>query len=122
METSTNLEELLQQFIALLQREKKALIENNGKRVEKIVKEKQCFLEAIQSITSEDISEPKMKAYVMAIQEKQETNLMLTKQALQFQEDILKAISQTITKSGNTYSQKGTYTATKHPGLINQSI
>lgn len=122
MTASMNLEELLQQFIGLLQTEKKALIENNGKKVEEIVKEKQSFLEAFQAVTPEDVSEPKMKAYVLAIQEKQETNLMLTKQALQFQEDVLKAISQTVTKSGNTYSKKGTYAAAKQPGLINQSI
>lgn len=122
MKSSTSLKETLQQFIALLKVEKTALIKNDGKKIEEIVKEKQSFLETMQELDPSDITEQETVDYILEIQELQETNLMLTKQALQFQEDVLHAISQTAKKSGNTYSKKGTYAAAEQPNLINQSI
>lgn len=122
MKSSTNLKETLQQFLALLKVEKTALIKNDGQQIEEIVKEKQSFLKMMQELDPSDMTEQEVVEDVRKIQELQETNLMLTKQALQFQEGVLDAISKTAKKSGHTYSKKGTYAASKHPNLINQSI
>ena len=114
--------ELLTDFVALLKSEKDALIHNDAEKVVEIVTQKQTFLEDLETLTSDSFDDDILKAPLAEIKQLQETNLMLTKTALQFQETVLKAITKTVKSSGNTYSKKGYYKGNEQATLINQSL
>lgn len=112
----------LTDFIALLKKEKEALIQDDAEKVMEIVAEKQAFLEVLETIQPEGFDVEALKEPLTEIKQLQETNLMLTKTALQFQETVLKAITKTVKSSGNTYSKKGRYSGNEQATLINQSL
>lgn len=114
--------ETLTEFITLLKKEKEALIQNDAEKVTAIVAEKQAFLELLETLKPEDFDAEALAEPLAEIKELQETNLMLTQTALQFQETVLKAITKTVKSSGNTYSKKGHYNGNEQATLINQSL
>ena len=114
--------ELLTEFVDLLKSEKEALIHNDAEKVVEIVNQKQTFLEVLETLTPTSFEDDTLKAPLVEIKQLQETNLMLTKTALQFQETVLKAITKTVKSSGNTYSKKGYYKGNEQATLINQSL
>jgi len=59
---------------------------------------------------------------VEEIKQLQETNLLLTKQALQYQEKMMEAITDSAKTSGSTYSKNGQYSAEKQSSIIDQSL
>ncbi|MFL2100367.1 flagellar motor switch protein [Desemzia sp. FAM 23989] len=113
---------LLTEFVDLLKSEKEALIHNEAEKVGAIVTQKQTFLEILETLTPTAFDDASLKEPLAEIKQLQETNLMLTKTALQFQETVLKAITQTVKSSGNTYSKKGYYKGNEQATLINQSL
>ncbi|MFL2104979.1 flagellar motor switch protein [Desemzia sp. FAM 23991] len=113
---------LLTEFVDLLKSEKEALIHNDAEKVVEIVTQKQTFLEILETLTPASFDDASLKAPLAEIKQLQETNLMLTKTALQFQETVLKAITKTVKNSGNTYSKKGYYKGNEQATLINQSL
>ena len=122
MSQEINILALLSDFIELLKSEKKALIQNDAEKVVEIVSEKQVFLEQLETLSPNSFADEVLKSPLAEIKHLQETNLMLTKTALQFQETILKAITNTVKSSGNTYSKKGYYKGNEQATLINQSL
>lgn len=114
--------ESLTDFITLLKKEKEALIQNDAEQVTAIVAEKQVFLHLLQSLKLEDFDTKALEEPLAEIKQLQETNLVLTKTALEFQETILKAITKTVKSSGNTYSKKGHYNGNEQATIINQSL
>ena len=113
---------LLTDFVALLKSEKEALIHNDAEKVVEIVTQKQTFLEVLETLTPDSFDDDALKEPLAEIKQLQETNLLLTKTALQFQETVLKAITKTVKSSGNTYSKKGYYKGNEQATLINQSL
>ena len=113
---------LLTEFVDLLKSEKEALIHNDAEKVVAIVTQKQTFLEILETLTPASFDDASLKEPLAEIKQLQETNLMLTKTALQFQETVLKAITKTVKSSGNTYSKKGYYKGNEQATLINQSL
>lgn len=113
---------LLTEFVDLLKSEKEALIHNDAEKVVAIVTQKQTFLEVLETLTPASFDDASLKEPLAEIKQLQETNLMLTKTALQFQETVLKAITKTVKSSGNTYSKKGYYKGNEQATLINQSL
>ncbi|MBM6614713.1 flagellar motor switch protein [Desemzia sp. RIT804] len=122
MSQEKSLIELLTDFVELLKTEKEALIQNDAEKVVEIVSKKQVFLETLETLTPDSFDDARLKEPLAEIKQLQETNLMLTKTALQFQETVLKAITQTVKSSGNTYSKKGYYKGNEQATLINQSL
>lgn len=112
----------LTDLLHILKREKEALIKNEGTKIEAIVKEKEIFLSELPDVDFSKTNQADIKTIVKEIRELQETNLMLTKQTLAFQEVLLSAISKGIKQSGNTYSNKGQHTAREQASLLNQSL
>lgn len=122
MSQQKNVFNLLTEFVDLLKNEKEALIHNKAEKVVEIVTQKQTFLEVLETLTPDSFDDASLKEPLAEIKQLQETNLMLTKTALQFQETILKAITKTVKSSGNTYSKKGYYKGNEQATLINQSL
>lgn len=122
MSQQKNVFNLLTEFVDLLKNEKEALIHNEAEKVVEIVTQKQTFLEVLETLTPDSFDDASLKEPLAEIKQLQETNLLLTKTALQFQETVLKAITKTVKSSGNTYSKKGYYKGNEQATLINQSL
>lgn len=122
MSQQKNVFNLLTEFVDLLKNEKEALIHNEAEKVVEIVTQKQTFLDVLETLTPVSFDDASLKEPLAEIKQLQETNLLLTKTALQFQETVLKAITKTVKSSGNTYSKKGYYKGNEQATLINQSL
>lgn len=112
----------LNRLVTLLNKEKEALINNEASKMEAIVKEKEVFLLELTNADFSNVDASELKKVMKKIRELQETNLMLTKQTLAFQETLMSAISKGIKQSGNTYSNKGQHSSTSQASLLNQSL
>lgn len=122
METRENGLSLLLALKETLKLEKAALIANDSSAFEKIVAEKQEFLVQLEEASFEGCSRVAIEQEVSEIQELQECNLLLTKQALSYHNSLLKAITDGTEKSSRTYSKKGQLSSSNNAGLFNQSI
>lgn len=116
----------LKALIKVLEEEKEALIKNDGEKIVHLVKVKSEYTDALIEFKGLDIEndETAMKL-IGKINDLQEINMLLTKQALAYQNAILESISKNINninKSSNTYSSKGSYESKNNINLIDQSI
>lgn len=122
MERSNNPIDFLKQFIALLEREKEALIHNEGATIQSIVAEKHVFIEWFPTFNFQQEADNEVEALVDTIRHLQETNLLLTKQALDYQEAVMEALSKGVKKAGKTYSKSGQQTGLTQASILNQSL
>lgn len=65
---------------------------------------------------------PELMQIVDEINSIQETNLLLTKQSLSYQNILLESISKVIQNTSNTYSAKGSYKKVNNISLIDQEV
>ncbi|WP_028273277.1 flagellar export chaperone FlgN [Atopococcus tabaci] len=120
-ETRT-LPELLESFKAVLLKEKEALIQNDGEAVQAIVKEKEAYVEALNQAEWNDEEKDTVRQLAMDIRELQETNLLLTKQAMKYTDTFLQAFQKEAKKKPITYSKRGSYEQNSSAGLLDQSL
>lgn len=112
----------LEKMIQILQSEKDALIQNDGKQVEKLLVMKEDFVKDFEQ-HAEDIAVPMDKEILVLVQEikeLQETNLILTKQAMNYAETFISAFQKAAQKD-ITYSDKAT-TGNGKSSILNQSL
>ena len=113
----------LKNIISLLQQEKKALVNNDVDKVTEIVNKKNEQIEKLGAFKGMDVENFKEAMdLIEEIDSMQELNLLLTKQALSYQNAVLESISQNINNFANTYSSKGTYENTDSINIIDQSV
>ena len=117
----TALETLLK-FKKVLIDEKEALIKNDSAKVKALVEQKKLFLDSLPTLITEGLTKADLIEVVEDIKNLQETNLTLAKQALQYQETMMEAITKGVNKGGSTYSKQGDYSATQQANLIDQSL
>lgn len=113
----------LKELIKILSEEKNVLIKSDANTLEKIVLKKN---ELILLIDAEKklgvVADEEVRLLGAEIQRLQETNLLLTRQSLAYQEEILKALAKSNTSKFNTYSAKGSMSNEKEVRLIDQSV
>lgn len=114
--------QFLQAFITLLKTEKEALIRNQGENIKMIVTKKQAFVEQFPAYDFSKENKVEVTALVQTIRHMQETNLLLTQQALDYQNTVMEALSKGIKKSGKTYSKSGQQTGLTQASILNQSL
>lgn len=113
----------LKNIISLLEQEKTALINNDVDKVTEIVNKKNELIEKLGAFKGMDVENFKEAMdLIKEIDSMQELNLLLTKQALSYQNAVLESISQNINNFANTYSSKGTYENTNNINIIDQSV
>lgn len=112
----------LTNFIQLLETEKTALMTNDGEKLIAIVAEKETFVDLFPTLDFSQTDPAQVEVLVQQIRDLQETNLLLTKQNLSFNEKILQTLSETVKKSGGTYSKQGQPTASDQASFLNQSL
>ncbi|MBC8590327.1 flagellar protein FlgN [Wansuia hejianensis] len=114
---------LLKSIEDLLEEEKKALLENNGEKVAEIVQQKNKCIDRLSEFKGMNMDKnQKIVSLIEEINTKQELNLLLTQQALDYQNALLESISQNMKNESNTYSSKGNYQKKKSINLIDQSV
>ncbi|NLY47020.1 MAG: flagellar protein FlgN [Tissierella sp.] len=113
----------LKNIITLLKEEKKALINNDLDKITEIVTKKNEQIEKLAAFKGMDVENFKEAMdLIKEIDSMQELNLLLTKQALSYQNAVLESISQNINNFSNTYSAKGTYQNTDSINIVDQSV
>lgn len=113
----------LKQIVTLLNEEKQALLQNQGDKIFKIIESKNTLIEGLSQFSGIDIGKnEKLINLVEEISSLQEINLLLTKQAISYQDMLLESISQNIQSNSNTYSAKGSYESTNDMNLINKKV
>lgn len=112
----------LEDFITLLETEKAALMNNDSKEISKIIEEKKVFVEVFPTIDFSKEDRKKVEQAVAEIQELQKTNLLLTKQSIQFIESVMDAFNDGVKKANKTYSKDGHHTGASQANLLNQSL
>ena len=117
----TALETLLK-FKNVLIDEKEALIKNDSAKVKALVEKKQLFLDSLPTLITEGLTKADLIEVVEDIKILQETNLTLAKQALQYQETMMEAITKGVNKGGSTYSKQGDYSTVQQANIIDQSL
>lgn len=122
MKKQTQPLETLKKFKNLLIEEKEALIKNDSVKVISVLAEKESFMEILPTLDPKGLNKEDLSGIVEEIKQLQETNLLLTKQALQYQEKMMEAITDSAKTSGSTYSKNGQYSAEKQSSIIDQSL
>lgn len=124
MSTLKDLKKLLKELLALLIEEKIALIRNDGPLVASLVERKIEIVSSLEEMKKEAPgTDEETLRLGEEIKELQETNLLLTKQALKFQENLIESIAANINKAADTYSQKGEYRKqTQDVNLIDHKV
>lgn len=113
----------LREIVKLLYDEKEALLNNDGHLVAELVEKKTEYIEKLAEYKGIEIaSNEKLMSLIKEIDSLQETNLLLTKQALSYQEVLLESIAKNIQALANTYSPKGSYSNSNSINLVDQSV
>ena len=113
----------LKELVKILGEEKNVLIKSDAITLEKIVVKKNELIAKIDAEKKSGVvADEEVRVLGTEIQRLQEINLLLTKQSLAYQEEILKALAKSNTSKFNTYSAKGSMTNEKEVRLIDQSV
>lgn len=118
-----SLKQTLEALNAVLQLENKALIENDLPKIEEIVSEKLELARKIEEVEDFELNEEnqEIRSLVKDIKQMQETNMMLTKQAMNYTDTFINAF-QNEAKKDVTYSKKGNQKNKSSSGLLNRSL
>ena len=123
MSTVVELCNHLKKVIKLLIEEKEALIQNDGGKIIEIVKSKNKHIEKLSQFSGLDIIDnEKAINLIKEINSLQEVNLLLTRQALSYQDVLLDSIAQSVQNASNTYSAKGSYEDSDNINLIDKKV
>ncbi|MGO1468780.1 MAG: hypothetical protein ACTHW2_02025 [Tissierella sp.] len=116
-----NLIKHLESIFKLLEEEKKVLIENDGDALFDIIKQKDNYIKDLEKFKGSDLEDEKIKKLIEEIDSLQEINLLLTKQALSFQENFLESLSKA-SKNSNTYSNVGNYEKNSSVNIVEKEV
>lgn len=94
----------LRLFIKILKREQKFLVFDDGVSLNGLVPQKEDFLPIFDNYTGQIGQQT--KSLIQEIRELQETNLLLTQQALAYQKKMMDTIQHSLTSQENTYSKQ----------------
>lgn len=120
-----NIEKTLKGLVVLLKREKECLIKNDVDNLSKIIEDKNNILVVLESYKDKDEridNNRQIEKLLKEIDSLQESNLLLTRQALSFQNTLLETIANNIEKTSKTYSQKGEYEKVSNINIVDQSV
>lgn len=113
----------LKNILKLLKKEKLALVKNDTNKIDEIVRQKTELIEGLAKYKGLDIQNNKEAMDIIKeINSLQELNLLLTKQALSYQNTILESMSKNIGSASNTYSSKGKYDTGNSINIIDHSV
>ena len=114
---------ILKGIIKLLFEEKEALLNNDGHTVAEIIERKNEYIEKLSKFEGIDLDKnEKVISLIEEIDNLQETNLLLTRQALGYQEMLLESVAKNLKGFNNTYSPKGDYNKSNSINFVDKSL
>lgn len=123
MKTINSLITILKKLIGILEEEKLALIANDGLKVAELIEKKLDITEEISQLGIKNaLDDSRVIDLIEQIDELQETNLLLTKQALKYQEVMMESIAKNLSSKSGTYEQKGSYNKEQSINFVDQSV
>ncbi|MDY0235517.1 MAG: hypothetical protein RBR71_05785 [Gudongella sp.] len=123
MKTLNSLIAILKKLLGILEDEKVALINNDGLKVAELVQIKIKITEEIEQLGIKNaLDDNRVTSLIEQINEIQETNLLLTKQALRYQEVMMESIAKNLSNKSGTYQQKGSYDKEQSINFVDQSV
>ena len=123
MSSNSKLAGVLKDMIKVLNDEKRVLIKSDAAALDGLVEKKNALIIKIEEFRGEDFSgDDEIRKMVSQIDVLQGTNMLLTKQALSYQEQILKALANNNTSKYNTYSSKGLIKSQKEISFVDKSV
>lgn len=135
MPSNQDLYNYLNSLLKLVKEEKEALIHNDALKVAEIVEKKNEFIEKLSNNTENfniipnsgpvipnAVEGTSLLKLIEEINSIQETNLLLTKQSLSYQNVLIESIAKSLQNLSNTYSSKGSYQKSNNIGLIDQEV
>ncbi len=120
MESNKSLVPVLKQLLRLLKKENKALIRNDGNQIEQLVSQKEQLVNQLVMVERELTAIELNLA--LEIKQLQDDNLLLTKQAMAFNDNFIQTVGQNAQKVNATYSKKGSLSIQEDVGFVNQSM
>lgn len=109
MSEAKKLISILEKLSRVLDNEKEALVKNDVSALSAIVEKKKELINAIEENKEEyPYENEETRKIIHKILEKQETNMLLTNQAIEFQNQLLGIFARSSIQQHNTYSSKGT--------------
>ncbi|AQP54590.1 hypothetical protein CBF34_01025 [Vagococcus penaei] len=95
----------LKKLVTILKKEKKYLLNNTSEKVIDCVAQKEELAEIIQTFTH--VESEQARELIRQIKELQDINLMLTKQAISYNNVFLSAVVKGAKKASSTYAPNG---------------
>lgn len=119
--TQQSIRSVLEELKTILLEEKEALIQGQTDKVIEMIVKKEAIIEKLES--AELIEKEKEAVHTLAksVKDLQETNKMLTEQAMQYNEAFLAAFQKEAQKN-NTYSKEGNIKKSGSSGILDQSL
>jgi hypothetical protein len=123
MNESKRLGGILKELTKVLALEKEVLIKNDAMTLISIIERKNLLISQMEAYKGMDFSGNEgIREMISTIENLQETNQILTRQALTYQNEILKALAKTNTSKHNTYAANGQLNAQKEVSIVDQSV
>lgn len=123
MRTERELIDHLWRIQDLLKKERAALVHNDVDTISEITEKKDVEIVRLKDFNIEGIrNQQEVIGLIEEINYMQELNLLLTQQALSYQNVILESISKSINDFSNTYSANGKYEKMNNVNLVDHSI
>lgn len=105
----------------LLLKEKEALIKNETQLLQELVAEKEALVSQLENAILKPEEKEQAQDLIAEVQRMQETNAMLTEQAMNYAGTFINAFQKEAQKSA-TYSKEGDLKNAKNSGIIDQSL
>lgn len=111
----------LESILKLLKTEQKILERNDGDALLEIIEQKESYIDGLGKFKGIDLEDEKIMNLIEEINSLQELNLLLTRQALSFQENFLASLKKAA-KNSNTYSNIGNYERNSSTNILEREI
>lgn len=119
--TQDSMMTILNELKDILLEEKDVLIQQDGSKIQDILARKEAIVEKMEQAEVNDMEKVAIHTLAKEVKDLQETNEMLTKQAMNYNEVFLTAL-QKEAKKNNTYSNKGEVKKANRSGILDQSL
>ncbi|MDN2453727.1 flagella synthesis protein [Lactobacillus sp. UCMA15818] len=107
-------------FVKLLKKEKDYLIKDDGESLTNLLPEKEVFVKVLEGYQG-NISE-KVRELITVIKTQQEENMLLTRQAIGYQEMLMTAVKKNLSSPAGTYSKGAQVYAQPRTNFVDEEI
>lgn len=119
--TQQSIRSVLEELKDILLEEKEALINQENETIIEMIARKEAIIEKMETANLNEDKKAEVNELAKEVKNLQETNTLLTEQAMQYNETFLKAFQKEAQKN-NTYSKEGNMKKPGSSGILDQSL